>query len=484
MTNSLKKKAVASSMWASIQQFGRMGISFVANLVMARLLTPEDYGAIGMLMVFVALSMIFVDSGFANALIQKPNPSEEDYSTIFFFNLMVAVVLYFVLFFASPAISRFYNMDILIDMLRVLGLMLIINAFSIIQMCRLKKQLNFKTLTISFLTGQIIGASVGLYMAYKGCGVWSLVMYDLIDALIKTIMLWIQCKWKPRFVFQFSSLKELFRFGGFLLANGLLVTLRRNVLAIVLGKLYSAKELGMYTQAKKVENVPVHSVATIIGHVTFPVYSKLQDNTKQLKKAQQQSFNYIAFLCIPMLVLLMVVAEPLIVVLFTDKWIESVPYLQILCFAGIFYSFQEVNGNIVNAMGQSKLFFKWSIVKTATLFLLIFIGSFFGIYGLMIAFVSQFMLTYFINAVLASRYTEYSLWMQLRDLFPMFIVSAVAAMVSYFCGRVFDNHLLTLLLQSTIFIGIYFMVFYFINKSLVLDLFNNLKAIFHKKNKK
>lgn len=484
MENSLKKKAVASSMWASVQQFGRMGISFVANLVMARLLTPEDYGAVGMLMVFVSLSMIFIDSGFGNALIQKPNPTEEDYSTIFFFNLMVAVVLYFVLYVTAPAISRFYDMDILTDMLRVLGLILIINAFSLIQNCRLRKQLNFKVLTISFLTGQTVGAGVGIFMAYKGYGVWSLVMYDILDALIKTLMLWIQCKWKPKFVFRLSSLKELFRFGGFLLANGILMTLRRNVLAIVLGKLYSAKELGMYTQAKKVEHVPVHSISTIIGHVTFPVYSKLQDNTKHLRNVQQRSFNYIAFLSIPLLVLLMVVAEPLVLVLFTDKWVESVPYLQILCFAGIFYSLQEVNGNIVNAMGQSKLFFKWSIVKTATLFLLIFIGSFFGIYGLMISFVSQYMLTYFINAVLATKYTGYSLWMQLKDLVPMFMVSAVAAVVSYFSGRVFDNHILTLLLQSTIFIVIYLLTFYFINKSLVLDLFNNVKSVFHKKSKK
>ena len=484
MENSIKKKAIASSMWSSVQQFGRMGISFVANLIMARLLTPEDYGAVGMLMVFVSLSMIFIDSGFGSALIQKKNPTEEDYSTIFFFNLMVGVALYFVLFVTAPAISRFYNMDILTDMLRVLGLVLIINSFSMIQQSRLKKQLNFKTLTISFLTGQIVGSGVGIFMAFKGYGVWSLVTYDVLDALIRTLMLWIQCKWKPKFVFRFSSLKELFRFGGFLLANGILVTLRRNVLAIVLGKLYSAKELGMYTQAKKVENIPVQSVATIIGHVTFPVYSKLQDNIERLRNVQRRGFIYIAFLCIPLLILLMVIAKPLILVLYTDKWIESVPYLQILCFSGIFYSLQEVNGNIVNAMGQSKLFFKWSIVKTATLFLLIFIGSFFGIYGLMISFVLQNMLIYFINAVLASKYTEYSLWMQLKDLFPMFIVSAVAAVVSYFSGRVFNNHILTLLLQSTTFIVIYLLIFYFINKSLVLDLFKNVMSVFRKSKRK
>lgn len=470
MENSLKKKAVASSMWSSIQQFGRMGISFVANLIMARLLTPDDYGAIGMLMVFVALSMIFIDSGFGNALIQKPNPSQEDYSTIFFFNLMVAVLLYFVLYVTAPAISRFYDMDILTDMLRVLGLILIINAFSLIQSCRLRKQLDFKALTISMLTGQFVGAAVGIFMAFKGCGVWSLVMYDILDALIKSIMLWIQCKWKPKLVFWFSSLKELFRFGGFLLANALLVTLRKNALSIVLGKLYSARDLGMYTQARKLESIPVHSVSVIIGHVTFPVFSKLQDNIERLKNMQRKSLIHIAFLCIPMLVLLIVVAEPLILVLYTDKWIESVPYLQILCFMGVFGSLQEVNANVVNAMGKSKLYFLWTIVKTIVMFLLIWAGSYFGIFGLLFAMVVHHFVCYVINAVLASKITGYTLWQQFVDFLPIVLSSGLIAVAVWFIRYIIHNNFILLAVQSILFVGLYIGIYYFIDRKLLLDM--------------
>ena len=226
MEDNLKRKTVVSTVWASIQQFGRLGISFVSNIVLARLLMPDDFGTIGMLTIFIAVATVFVDSGLGNALIQKANASEEDYSTIFFFNIGMSLLLYLILYLAAPIIAQFFNMDILSKILRIYGLVLIINSFSIIQYTRLRKQLSFKPLTVSTLTSAFTSISLGIFLAYNGYGVWSLVTMNLAESIVRTFMLWIQCKWLPELQFKIDSLKQLFSFGGYLLANSLLFLLK------------------------------------------------------------------------------------------------------------------------------------------------------------------------------------------------------------------------------------------------------------------
>ena len=470
MEENLKRKTVVSTIWASIQQFGRLGISFVSNIVLARLLMPEDYGTVGMLAIFIAVALVFVDSGLGNALIQKTKASEEDYSTIFYFNIGMSLLLYLLLFFAAPAVARFFNMEILSRMQRIYGLVLIINSFSIIQYARLRKQLSFKPLTISTLTSAIVSTALGICLAYNGYGVWSLVAMNLMEAIVRTSMLWIQCKWFPKLQFNINSLKQLFGFGGYLLANSLLYTFRRNFLSVVLGKLYAARDLGMYTQAKKLEDIPVTGISSIVEQVSFPVFSKLQDDSDRFRQMQRKSLMMLGFLCIPLMFLIMVIAKPVIVVLYTDKWIEATPYLQVLCFTGIFVSLQAVNANVVNAMGHSRLYFKWSIVKTLLLFLIVWIGHYWGIVGLLSALVVYNFSVYVINASLASQFTHYTLWQQAKDLLPIMLLSALIAVGVWFVHYLVQNSFALLVVQTMIYVVLFLGLYYLVDKSMLTEM--------------
>lgn len=478
MENNLKKKTVVGMIWSTFQRFGKMGIAFIANLVMARLLTPDDYGAIGILMIFISLSMIFIDAGFGNALIQKSKPTEEDYSTIFYFNLIVSGAIFLVFFFTAPVIATFYNMDLLCDLLRVLSLVLVINALSLIQDCRLRKEMNFKVLSIATVVSAIIGAAFGIYTAYIGYGVWSLVIYNIVESLTRAIILWVLCHWMPILCFSWNSLKQLFRYGGFLLANSFLFTLRRNGIAIFMGKLYPASDLGYYSQAKKLEEVPVTAVQSIIGQVTFPLFSSIKDNVAQLKAVQRKGNILLAFLCIPLMALLIVLARDLIIGLFTEKWGAAIPYFQVLCVCGIFVSLQEVNANVITALGYSGLYFKWSIVKTVLLFILLFAGSFIGISGMLLAWCIQNLLAYLINAVLSGKYTSYSFWRQGKDLLPILSISIISMVaIRLFCQYIQFDVWINVIIQTALFCVLYFGGFYLLKRDYLMDFLKALKVI-------
>lgn len=478
MENNLKKKTVVGMVWSTIQRFGKMGIAFVANLVMARLLTPDDYGAIGILMIFIALSMIFIDAGFGNALIQKSKPTEEDYSTIFYFNLIISGVIFLILFFTAPVIAKFYNMELLCDLLRVLSLVLIINALSLIQDCRLRKEMNFKVLSIATVISATLGAAVGIYTAYIGYGVWSLVIYNIVESLVRAIILWVLCRWMPILCFSWTSIKQLFRYGGFLLANSFLFTLRRNGVAIFMGKLYPASDLGYYSQAKKLEEVPVTAIQTIIGQVTFPLFSSVKDNAAQLREVQRRGNILLAFLCVPLMALLLVLAHDIVIGLYTEKWAAAVPYFQVLCVCGIFVSLQEVNANVITALGYSGLYFKWSIVKTVLLFALLYAGSFIGISGMLLAWCVQNFLAYLINAVLSGAYTSYNFWRQAKDLLPILGISIISMVAIWLFSQYFQFSVwINIIIQTALFCVLYFSGFYFVKRNYLMDFFEALKII-------
>ena len=474
--NNLKQKTVSGIVWSSIQRFGRMGVSFITNLILARLLSPEDYASMGILMVFITLANVFLDSGFGNALIQKQNPTKTDYSTIFFFNLFLAFLLYAILFVSAPAIARFYKLDTLSELLRVLSIILIINAFSLIQDNRMRKQLNFKLLTIISLIAAILGATCGIVCAYQGLGVWSLIIYTLSEAIFKTVLLWIFCNWLPSICFSFKSLTELFKYGSYLLFNSLLFVIRRNAVTMIMGKLYSKADVGYYSQAKKFEDVPVTGVQSIIGQVTFPVFSAINNDIALIVSVQKKSNMLIAFICIPLMIILCIVAKPLIILLLTEKWANVIPYFQILCFGGIFVAMQEVNANLINALGYSKQYFFWSVIKTIILIVLMFIGSFFGIYGLMIGYLIQEFSSYLINAILSGHYSEYTLKKQIGDLLPIFIIAIVAGLITWCTGLILpQQYWLILLIQIALFSVLYFGCFYIFKRDTLLLFLKNIK---------
>ena len=428
----LKQKAVSGVMWTSIQKFAGMGLRFFSGIVLARLLTPEDFGCIGMLSIFMVVANSIVDGGFGSALIQKKRPTQEDYSTIFFFNLGMSFLMYGVLFVSAPAIARFYNMPLLSSVLRVQGLVLLIHAFSLIQSNQLKKQFQFKKLTLISLLSVVISLAVTIFMAHKGYGVWSLVMMNLLTALIPAIIYWMTNKWHPLWVFSKTSFRELFSFGFFMFLIHILNSVCNNVQGLLIGRFYTPATMGYYTRAKSTEELASTSISNVMGQVTYPLYAEYQHDLPALINVIKRVTSLVAYITFPMMALLILLAKPIFVFLYTEKWLDSIPYFQILCFAGIAICLQGVNFQAVAAVGKSKQMFSWTLVKRAIGIALIVAGlAVFGIKGLLVGMVMQSWVIYLINAYQVHKYVGYKLSKQFFDLLPILVLSIVSWAVTY-----------------------------------------------------
>ena len=440
MADNLKQKAASGMVWTSIQKFAGMGISFISGIILARLLTPEDYGCIGMLSIFMFIAGSFVDGGFASALIQKKRPTQEDYSTIFFFNLGMSIAMYAILFFSAPAIARFYKMPILSSVLKVQGLVLIINAFSLIQSNQLRKQFRFKKIAIVTLVTSVISLLVTIIMAYKGYGVWALVAMNLLTAFIPTIVYWITNKWYPLWVFSKTSFKELFNFGFFMFLTNIINNICNNIQGLLIGRFYSPDTMGYYSKAQSTEVMASQSISTIVGQVTYPLYAEYQDDKFSLSNVIKRFTSSIAYITFPMMLLLILLAKPIFIVLYSERWLNSVPYFQILCLSGIAACLQGVNFQAIAAVGKSKAMFLWTLIKRGVALLFIVGGlAAFGMKGLLIGMVIQGWLVYLINAYLVHKYIGYKLTNQLLDLFPIFVLAIVSFSASYCLRFLFPN---------------------------------------------
>lgn len=457
--NNLKQKAASGMVWTSIRKFVGIGISFISGIILARLLTPHDYGCIGMLSIFMMVANSFIDGGFASALIQKKRPTQEDYSTVFFFNLCMSILMYAILFVSAPAISQFYRMPILCSVLRVQGLVLIINAFSIIQSNQLTKQFRFKKLAIIQLSTSVIVLSVTIYMAYKGFGVWALVASNLISAFIPAVVYWLTNKWYPLFVFSKSSFKELFNFGFFMFLTHIINNICNNIQGLLIGRFYSPTTMGYYSKAQSTEVLASHTISDIVGRVTYPLYAEYQDNKQLLSNVIKRFTSSIAYITFPMMSLLILLAEPVFILLYSDRWLNSVPYFQILCLSGIASCLQGVNYQAIAAVGRSKAMFTWTLIKRGIAILLIVSGlALYGMKGLLIGMVFQGWFVYLINAFLVQKYIGYKLTNQFLDLLPVFILAIISFGISYCIVFVFPNFNIYVLAIIRLLV---FSVFYF-----------------------
>lgn len=398
---------------------------------MARLLSPDDYGCIGLLAIFIAVAEVFTNGGFASALIQKKNPTKEDYSTVFYWNILISCIFYVILFISSPYIASFYKIPILSSVLRVQGIIIFIHAFSIVQLNILRKQLNFRMMSIIQVIAVSISVIVAVILAYNNWGVWALVIQQLLCSFITTIAIWMKSSWKPILCFSIKSFKELFAYGSFLLLSDLLNSLCDNIQALIIGRKYSSSEMGFYTQAKKMETIPTQSISYVVNLVTFPVYAKLQDQKHQLYLAVRKSLCMMNFLNFPLMILLIVIAEPLFNFLLSDKWIDSVPYFQILCLSGIVNCLQSVNYQVVCAVGRSREIFKWNIVKRIAGLSFILLGMNWGIIGILFGMVLSTYFTYVVNALVAESSTGYTLFQQIKDFLPLLVISCLSAFLTY-----------------------------------------------------
>ena len=416
MDTALKQKTISSILWSLVQRFGVMIISFCANLVLARLLTPDDYGVIGMLLIFISVSNTFIDGGFGTALIQKKEPTQEDYSTIFFWNIFISVILTGILYISSPLISEFYRLPLLSDVLKVMGTVLVINAFSVVQTNILQKKFEFKKLATINIIANIAASILAIVLALRGFGVWSLVFRYLSCSLVISIILWITTKWKPMLTFKFKSFRTLGKFGGMVLLANLVETIYTEFQGLVIGRAFSAKDLGYYTQAKRLEEIPTLGITSAVNQASFPVYASIQDDKQSLKTLIRCNINTLSFINFPLYAILLIIAEPLFIILFSDKWLESVPYFRILCLAGAIYPITSLNTNIIKSLGKGNIYFYMQLFKRVIGICLIIGGLRYGMLGLMWVLVLNAYLMYGVNIYFANKLLKYSLLEQLGDI--------------------------------------------------------------------
>lgn len=453
----LKQKTISSMIWNAFQNFGTKAISFISNIVLARILVPDDFGCIGMLSIFIVLSEVFIDGGFGAALIQKQNANKEDYSTIFYWNLFVAVVLFVVLFFASPSVAAFYNMPNLCDVLRVISIVLIINGFSVIQTTILTKQLKFKLIAKVNIIATIIGVIASIIAAVLGLGVWSLVIKVILTGFIVAVLLWLYNDWRPILVFSWTSFKELFTFGGLLLLSRLINTLFENLQALVIGKFFTAKDLGYYSQAKRLDQVPSGSISKIVTNVTFPVFSKISDNINVLRSAVKKNIVCTTYLLFPLEILLIVIAEELIIFLISDKWVEAIPYFRIICIYSMFITLNAINTNLYIAVGKSNVYFWVQLIKKILGIGLLIAGIRFGVSGIAWSLPISGFLWWIIAAIVNRKLINYGFLKQAIDVAPSFFIATSVGIMTF----ILSNYIHVWLFTKLIILVSVFMTFYF-----------------------
>ena len=428
----LKQKAASGMIWTALQKYSTMLIQFISGIILARLLTPFDYGCIGMLMIFVVLAEAFIDGGFGSALIQKKRPTQEDYSTIFWFNIAMSVLLYAILYVSAPAISRFYNIPLLCDVLRVQGIILFIYAFNIIQKNQLRKKLNFKVLSIVTITTSITSLIITILMAYHGFGVWALVAQNIITAAIPAFVFWFHIKWRPIWTFSVKSFKELFSFGFYMFLTHLVNQFGNQFQGLLIGRFYNASTLGYYSKAIGTEKLASTSIAQIMTQVTYPLYAEVQDDKAQLANMIKRLTMTLSYITFPMMFVLLLCAKPIFVLLYSDRWLDSVPYFQVLCISGLAFCLQSVNYQSIAAIGKSRTMFWWTMIKRVAGICFVVAGLLIdGMRGLLIGMVLNTWFSYFVNISLVSRHIGYKWWNQLWDIAPVLFASATAAAISY-----------------------------------------------------
>jgi len=428
--------------WSAFQKYSTMFISFVSGIILARLLTPHDYGCIGMLAIFMVIAEAFVDGGFGSALIQKKNPTQEDYSTIFFWNLGMAALMYVVLYFSAPAIASFYDMPVLCDVLRVQGVVLFIFAFNLVQRNLLRKKMNFKVLGIVTIATSIISLTVTILMACHGYGVWSLVAQNILVGFIPALVFWFYIRWRPQMIFSLKSFKELFGFGFFMFLTNLLNRFERQIQGLLIGKVYDASTMGFYSKAHAVERLSSTSISQVMGQVTYPLYAELQDDRAALINAIRRVTITLSYVTFPLMFILMLCAKPIFIILYSERWAASIPYFQVLCLAGLPYCLQSSNYQSIAAIGESKVLFYWTAFKRVVGISLIVSGMMlFGMTGLLVGIVMNTWCSYLVNISMVSKYVGYKWWCQLKDITPVFVASTIAAIVSYGLGSLIDTNM-------------------------------------------
>lgn len=450
-----KSEILSSFFWKLLERGGTQGIQFIVQIVLARLLTPEQFGTIAIVMVFINLAQVFVQSGFNTALIQKKDADEEDFSSIFYLSMVIAGILYIVIFLAAPTVSVFYRDPMLVPILRVLSLILFTGALNSIQNAYIARNLMFKKLFKSSVGAIVISGSLGTIAAYLGLGVWALVIQQLTNQVAISIIMWITVKWRPKLLFSFQKLNELFSFGWKLLASSLLNVLYLEIRTLFIGRLYSSLALGFYNRGEQFPKMIVGNIDGSIQSVLLPTLSTQQDNKKRAKEMMRRAIVTSSFLIFPMMIGMAVVAEPLVVIVLTEKWLPAVPFLQIFSISYALIPIHTANLQAINAMGRSDIFLKLEMIKKAIGLVILGISIPFGVYAIAIGQVISGIIATFVNAYPNKQLLKYSYKEQLMDIMPSFFIALIMGGVVYTFNYLSISEWQILLLQIFAGVGIY-----------------------------
>lgn len=442
-------------MWRFLERFGAQGVTLIVSIILARVIDPVVYGTIALVTVITTILQVFVDSGLGIALVQKKDVSDTDFSTVFYFNLIICIVLYLGLFFISPSIAKFYDDADLTTIIRVLGLILIISGLKNIQGAYVSRNLQFKKYFFATLGGTLVAAVVGIWMAYSGYGVWALVVQNIVNQAIDTLILWITVRWKPKLLFSWKSFKSLFGFGWKLLVSRLIDTIWQDLRQIIIGKKYSSEDLAFYNKGMEYPKFATTAINSSIDSVLLPVMSSAQDDSNRVKIMTRRSIKTSSFIMWPMMMGLAACATPFISFVLTDKWLFAVPYLQIFCVVYAFYPIQTANLNAIKAMGRSDLFLVLEIIKKIVNLAIILSTMWFGVLWLALGAICGSIISQIINSWPNKKLLGYSYFEQLKDILPPLLLSLFMGAIVY-CISFFDMaNWLLLLIQIPLGIFIY-----------------------------
>lgn len=475
--SSLKEQTKKGLYWSAAGNIANKGLHFAFGIILARLLSPDAYGVIGILGVFICIISVFIDCGFSQALICKQDRKQVDFSTEFFFNIAVGLFSYITLFISAPFISDFYNMPILTPILRVIGVGVIINSLCVVQSAQFAIRLDFKTPAKLSVSTQILSGAIGIFLAYKGYGVWALVFQQLIGGIFNCILLWILAGWRPTLEFSRDSFKYLWGYGSKILGSSLIQQTYDNLYPLVIGKFFNAKQLGLYSRAQGFANLPSANFSGIIGSVTFPVLSKIGDDTPRLIQVYRRMIKSTAFLVFPMMIGLSTVSSPLIKILFNEQWYDCIPYLQILCFALIWQPINHIHLSILKVIKRTDIILKLEIYKRSVGLLTLFGAIPFGVIGMCISFCFWYIYCFTLNTIYTSRTLNLSFWSQIKDILPILINSLIMGAFVLFTTCLFTNKFIQF--PICVFIGI---VYYVISSKIFMNnLLQDTLSLFLKK---
>ncbi len=469
MVDTLKTKTITGISWSAVERFTTQGVSFFIQLLLARLLMPSDYGIIAMLAIFLQIAQVFIDSGFANALIKKQNCSEEDYSTVFYYNLVISIIIYLLFFSFSPKVARFYDIPELTNVMRFISLVVILNALCIVQRTKLIKAINFKSQTMVSLGSVLLSGGLGLYLAYQGFGVWALCWQTIANGFFQNVFLFFSVKWFPSLSFSKTSFVEMFGFGSKILGASIISVIYSNLYTIVIGKMFHTIELGHFSRAEQFAKFPSSNIGNIITRVVFPVLSRIQDDDEKLCIAYRKIIRCSSFLIFPLMMGLAALATPFVTVILTEKWLGVVILLQILCMSYMWDHLSLLNLNVLYVKGRSDLVFKLEVIKKSIAVVILVVTIPYGLVVMCWGLVMYSLIAFYLNAYYTRKLLALGFLKQLNDVIPYFIASlAMGGCVLLFLHMV-DNVYIQLVVGIFIGIAIYFLISIFFLKFTIME---------------